>query len=64
MNLRRTRGVDFDDFLRHTGFDARRLFREELDRFATEGLVEVGSDSVRFTRRGLMVADSILSELV
>ena len=64
MNLRRARGVDFDDFLRHTGFDARRLFREELDRFATEGLVEVGSDSVRFTRRGLMVADSILSELV
>jgi len=64
MNLRRTRGIDFDDFRRHTTFDARQLFARELESLAADGLMEVGRDSARLTRRGLMVADSILSELV
>ncbi len=64
MNLRRTRGIDFDEFQRRTGFDAPVLFEKELQVLTEEGLMEVGERSAKLTRRGLMVADTVLSELV
>lgn len=64
MNLRRRRGIDFAEFERHTGFDARRLFAEELRGLAAEGLMEVDAQGARLSRKGLVVADSVLSELV
>jgi oxygen-independent coproporphyrinogen-3 oxidase len=64
MNLRRTRGIDFDEFLRKTGFDARVLFADPLRTFSGQGLMALTDRAVRLTRRGLAVADTILSELV
>ncbi len=64
MNLRRRRGIDFAEFERHTGYDARRLFDREFGHFCAEGLLESAAASIRLTRRGLVVADSVLSELV
>jgi oxygen-independent coproporphyrinogen-3 oxidase len=64
MNLRRTRGMDLDEFRRHTGFDAMEMFGKELQSLAADGLVEMTPDSVRLTRKGLFVADSVLAMLV
>ncbi|KPJ56032.1 MAG: hypothetical protein AMS16_03115 [Planctomycetes bacterium DG_58] len=64
MNLRRTHGIDFDEFQRRTGFNASALLGEELQVLAQEGLIQVGERSAALTRRGLMVADTVLSELV
>lgn len=64
MNLRRTRGIDFGTFRRHTGFDATTFFVREFQALSADGLVEVGEGGARLTRRGLMVADSVLGELV
>jgi len=64
MNLRRTRGIDFDTFLRDTGFDLDVLLGGELQVLAEEGLMEVDEHSAKLTHRGRVVADSVLSELV
>jgi oxygen-independent coproporphyrinogen-3 oxidase len=64
MNLRRTRGINFREFHRHTGFDAGTLFREEFKELRDDGLVEMSRDSVKLTRRGMTLADSVLGELV
>jgi oxygen-independent coproporphyrinogen-3 oxidase len=64
LNLRRTRGIIFDEFLASTGFDARTLFSREIREFSSSGLIESDKRGMRLTRRGLMVADTVLSELV
>ena len=64
MNLRRRRGIDLAEFARHTGFDARTLFAGEFERMSEFGLIELDDASVRLSRRGLFVADTVLSELV
>ncbi|HUU44082.1 MAG TPA: radical SAM family heme chaperone HemW [Planctomycetota bacterium] len=64
MNLRRTRGIDLAEFDARTGFDALTLFAGTLETLAQQGLVEIGDDAVRLTRRGITLADTVLSELV
>jgi len=63
MKLRRTRGIDLDAFRRDTGFDAEALGASELQACIQQGLIEISSGRLRLTREGLMVADTVLSEL-
>ena len=64
MNLRRTRGINVAAFRRHTGFDVLRLVARELEVLSRQELVAVDEETICLTRRGRMVADTVLSELV
>jgi oxygen-independent coproporphyrinogen-3 oxidase len=65
LMLRRTRlGIDRDDFRRRTGFDLDRLAGPALRKHLGLGLLEDDSRTVRFTREGLFLADSVLCDLL
>lgn len=62
--LRRMEGVDCDWFEQETGVDPRRLFAETLQQQVALGLLEIRDPMVRLTRRGLLISDSVMSELL
>ena len=59
-----TDGICVDRFVQHTGVDLRRDLAEPLARLARQGLVTDTGDSIRLTRRGLLVADAIIADLL
>jgi oxygen-independent coproporphyrinogen-3 oxidase len=64
LQLRLTRGIEFDAFAARTGCDARANYVELLDRLAKNGLVDVDHKGFRLTDRGLSVADAIGAEFL
>jgi oxygen-independent coproporphyrinogen-3 oxidase len=65
LMLRRTvLGIDRDDFARRTGFRLDDLAGAVLERHVAGGLLEDDGRSVRFTREGLFLADSVLCDLL
>jgi oxygen-independent coproporphyrinogen III oxidase len=65
LMLRRTViGLDRDDFRRRTGFAFDAIAGEALVRHRSGGLLEDNGSRVRFTREGLFLADTVLSDLV
>ncbi len=65
LGLRLIRGIDrprLAELLQMGSGGQRR--REAIDRFAAASLLEWSGDRLRLTARGLMVADTVLSELV
>jgi oxygen-independent coproporphyrinogen-3 oxidase len=65
LMLRRTRqGLDRDDFRRRTGFDFEAIAGTALPRHRASGLLEDDGRRVRFTREGLFLADTVLSDLL
>ncbi len=65
LMLRRTvLGVDRDDFRRRTGFDFDDLAGPALPKHRANGLLEDDGRSVRFTREGLFLADTVLCDLL
>ena len=65
LMLRRTIvGLDRDDFRRRTGFDLDALAGPELSKHRAGGLLEDDGRRVRFTREGLFLADTVLSDLL
>ncbi|MEO6434351.1 MAG: radical SAM family heme chaperone HemW [Tepidisphaeraceae bacterium] len=62
--LRLTRGLNFADFSARSGFDARKIFADPLERFARVGLLDVDEYRVCLTERGLVVADALSAELL
>jgi oxygen-independent coproporphyrinogen III oxidase len=64
LELRLRRGVDPDDFLQRWGLDLRRSVAA-IPKYEAEGLMERLPDGrYRISRKGLPVADGIMSELV
>jgi oxygen-independent coproporphyrinogen-3 oxidase len=65
LMLRRTvAGLDRDDFRRRTGYDFDALAGGELSRHRHGGLLEDDGRRIRFTREGLFLADTVLSDLL
>jgi oxygen-independent coproporphyrinogen-3 oxidase len=64
LMLRLSRGIDFADFFDCTGFSARALFADPINRLAPPGLIRIDSDAIRLTDRGLNVADAVSSEFL
>ena len=64
LGLRLTRGLNFDDFAASTGFDARSLYADQIDRLAKLGLLGVDDVGFRLTTQGLNVADAIAAEFL
>ena len=65
LMLRRTLiGLDRTDFRRRTGFDFDTIAGPALPRHRDGGLLEDDGRRVRFTREGLFLADTVLSDLL
>jgi oxygen-independent coproporphyrinogen-3 oxidase len=64
VQLRRTAGVDRVRFRERTGLDFDALTRGRAGGYAAEGLLADDGASVRLTRRGLCVADALVTKLV
>ena len=62
--LRLSRGLNFAGFSAQTGFDARRIFADPIDRFTRVGLLECDSQSLRLSDRGLAVADALAAHFI
>jgi oxygen-independent coproporphyrinogen-3 oxidase len=64
LQLRLTRGIDFDEYAACTGYDARTLYRHQIDRLDRLGLIEVDNSGLRLSRTGLNVADAVAAEFL
>ncbi len=63
MRMRLIEGLDCADFKRCTGIDLSERCADAIARLADAGLVERGGDCVKMTRRGLLLADTVIREL-
>lgn len=59
FGLRRLEGIDVRDFAQETGFTVELLGGESLQRFVQQGFLERSKDTLRLTRRGLLISDSL-----
>ncbi len=64
LRLRLSDGIDFEQFQRICGLDARVIFADPLDRLGGAGLIERDDRGVRVTDKGLNVADAIAGEFL
>jgi oxygen-independent coproporphyrinogen-3 oxidase len=64
LQLRLSRGVQFEDFSARTGCDARLLFADPLETLSRNGLLIVDEDGFRLSELGLNVADAIAAEFL
>ncbi|HTI52182.1 MAG TPA: radical SAM family heme chaperone HemW [Planctomycetaceae bacterium] len=64
LGLRRTRGVDRDEFLAATGVAVETLTAGRLESYVDAGLVEETPAILRLTRSGRFLADSIIVDLL
>ncbi|MEJ5260419.1 MAG: radical SAM family heme chaperone HemW [Anaerohalosphaeraceae bacterium] len=62
LNLRKTAGLNRQQFIFRTGFDPMDLFAEPIQHYAALGLLEYTTESIRLTRPARAVADSILCD--
>ena len=62
--LRLRDGLDFSDFAARTGYDARQIYADQIDRLARPGLITVDARGVRLAERGLAVADAVAAEFL
>jgi oxygen-independent coproporphyrinogen-3 oxidase len=64
INLRRRRGIDRVRFQEQTGFSIDSLLGNRLKGYKDEGLLEDDGAAVSLSRKGLYVADVLISRLV
>ncbi|MBI1825475.1 MAG: hypothetical protein HYR83_03735 [Planctomycetes bacterium] len=64
MQLRLNEGLDLRLFRERTGVDPRELFAEPLGQLSSSGLIEWDDAAIRLTRRGRLLANHVMAELV
>jgi oxygen-independent coproporphyrinogen-3 oxidase len=64
LMLRLQNGIEFEEFNQKSGYDARIIFSDVIQRFGKTGLLDVTGQAVRLTRTGLNVADAIAAEFL
>jgi oxygen-independent coproporphyrinogen-3 oxidase len=63
LMIRRTRaGIERADFRFRTGFDLDTLFAQMIARHTSNGLIEDDGQTIRLTRKGIMLADCVASD--
>lgn len=63
MQFRLVEGLSLASFYKHTGLDALELFDPALPRLVEQGLVTVSATHIALTRKGLLLADAVITEL-
>lgn len=64
LGLRLIDGIERAEFAARFGGDPVEMFAEAVSRHAGDGLMEVTEQRLRLTRRGLLVADSIMADFL
>lgn len=64
LMLRLSQGVEFDDYAARSGFDARTVYAEPLQKLVSAGVLERDERGFRLTEAGLPVADAVASEFL
>ena len=64
MQLRLVEGLSMASFTSRTGFDPLALFDDSLKRLLSLGFVSVGETHIALTRKGQLVADAVIADLV
>lgn len=65
LMLRRTQvGLDRAEFLARTGFEIDALCKDDIERSVRSGLLDDDGRRIRFTPRGVFLADTVLSSLL
>jgi oxygen-independent coproporphyrinogen-3 oxidase len=64
LNLRRVSGLNRHEFREQTGFDVDALAKVAIERLSNSGLMTDDGVTVRLTRSGRYVADSIVAEIL
>jgi oxygen-independent coproporphyrinogen-3 oxidase len=59
FGLRRLDGIDVREFAKEMGFTVEHLGGESLQRFVQQGFLERCETTLRLTRRGLLISDSL-----
>jgi oxygen-independent coproporphyrinogen-3 oxidase len=62
LNLRRRAGIDFEEFSKHSGFDAAELFAEAIEKYKAMGLLKIKDGRVFLAQKALPIADSVLCD--
>ena len=64
FGMRTLDGWEWQEFEERTGFDARALRPEQIDKLQRKELVETDGRGMRPTRKGLLFNDDVLMELL
>ena len=64
LGLRMIEGISICDFKEKFGTNPLYVFRNELNRLVSEGLIEVDLDRIRLTNRGLDLANLVFEEFI
>jgi oxygen-independent coproporphyrinogen-3 oxidase len=64
LGLRLIDGIDVPAFVRRTGIDPFTAFARTLDACEQQRLLDVSASRIALTRRGLLVADTILTDML
>lgn len=64
LNLRLREGIRRHAFAERFGVDPAALFAEAIGKHAAAGMIEVDTDGIRLTPRGLLVADAVMADFV
>lgn len=64
LGLRLLEGVDLAEFASEFGVEAEEVFPGVIERFVTSGLLCRNGKMLRFTRRGMMLANRVLAEFL
>lgn len=64
LGLRLIEGIDVAAFLSRTGLDPLTAFARTLEACAHQGLLDVSASRIALSRRGLLVADTILVDML
>ena len=64
FGLRRLEGVNLNRFKQVTGFELDKMFGEKISRLVDGGFLEWKNQNIKFTKKGIMVSDSVITELI
>ncbi|MBV8780818.1 MAG: hypothetical protein JO353_05410, partial [Phycisphaerae bacterium] len=64
LQLRLPDGVRFAELQQRFAIDANRIYRTELDRLQSMGMIEIDSLGFRLTEEALIYADAVAGEFV
>jgi len=62
LNLRRRAGIDFEEFSKHSGFDAVELFSGPIEKYKKLGLLKIKDGRDFLAQKALPIADSVLCD--
>jgi len=64
LGLRRISGIDIDWFERRFDCSLKDLYRDTISKLTREGMLDPDDDNIRLTRKGLLLSNEVLAELI